>query len=546
MSDRRHQDSVGPDPAARASDGVPAGGADGTRVPAPPAPPMPSVQRRVKWLTRDSLVYGVGQAGQKLIGLILLPILTRIFDTAEYGAIDLITQITLLASYFVVFGNDTALLRFYHDTDDEARRREVVSLGFGFRLMASIVLAALLLPAAGLLSDLIFETRAYSPYIVVALLNLPFSTVVKFYIDFLRVRLKPVQFVIFSIGNLFLIAALTIWLTPGVARVELPIVGTTVILNGRGMGLLGVFIARLIADVVFTLLGLAWTFRDFLRPRSLAPLREMLHFGLPLVPVGIAQWVLVYADRYVLGHYVSLNQVGVYVVGAKAASFMMLFIAAFQYAWGPFAISIWREPNARATYAKVFSLYVFVAGIVGLLVTGLAREFLGLVTRGHFVHGYRVAGFLVFAAMAYGAFYVPATGLQVVKRTAWMGIAAVAGAVLNLVLNLLLVGPFEAYGVATATLVSQTVATLMLFVVAQRLYPVPYEMKRTGFAYALALALSAVSVYFGRSGAGPAAVATGTTLVVYVAGCMAVGVIRRRDFEVLRNYVRKRLGLVVE
>jgi O-antigen/teichoic acid export membrane protein len=506
-----------------------------------PAAPGPSVQRRVKGLTKDSMVYGLGMAGQKLVGLILLPVLTRIFEPAEYGAITLITLLMLMASYFVVMGNDTALLRFYHDTTDESERRRVAALGFGFRAAASLVLALALLPFSGAVSRLIFGSNAYASYIFLSILNLPFATAVKFYIDLLRVRLRPGEFAALSLGNLGLIAALTIWMCPGVIDVEVPIIGGHVMLAGRDMGMLGVFAARLAADVVFTVVGLIWTFRDYMRPRSFQPLVDMLRFGLPLVPVGIAQWVLAYADRFMLKEFVSLDQVGPYEVGAKVSSFMMLFVAAFQYAWGPFAISIWREANARATYAKVFSLYIFVAGLIGLLVTGLAREFLQLVTTGHYVHGYRISGFLVFAAMAHGAFYVPASGLQIVKRTAWMGAAAMIGAGLNIVLNLLLAGPFEVFGVATATLISQIVATLILFAVAQRCYPVPYQVVRTGLAFTWALGLAAVSIYVGRTGPTAALVATVSSAILYLAGCLAFGVLQMRDFEVLFTYARRRL-----
>ncbi len=52
-----------------------------------------------------------------MIGLILLPILTRVFAPAEYGATELIGLLLLFISYFVVVGNDSALLRFVFDTN---------------------------------------------------------------------------------------------------------------------------------------------------------------------------------------------------------------------------------------------------------------------------------------------------------------------------------------------------------------------------------------------------------------------------------------------
>ncbi len=517
----------------------------GTDLPAPgPGGPegdsTPSVARRVKGLTKDSMVYGLGMAGQKLIGLILLPILTRIFEPAEYGASELIGLLQLLITYFVVFGNDAALLRYIFDTDSEMDRRRIAALGLSFRAIMAVLFTLLLLPMAGNFSQLIFRNLDYSSLIVLTLLDLPFTTTVKFCIDLLRVRLRPGQFVAYSLGNLAAIAILTLVFTPDVLHVELPLVGAEVVLHGQGMGLTGLFLARLVADVIFTVIGLIWTWKDLSLPKSLGVLGDMLRYGLPLVPVGLAQFVLAYADRYVLNRYVSLDQVGPYSVGAKVASFMMLFVAAFQYAWGPFAISIFREANARQTYAKVFSLYAFVAGAIGLVLTCLAREFLAFITTGHYVHGYRMAGFLVFAAMANGAFFIPATGLQIAKRTGVMGGIAVFAAILNVALSLLLVRPLDVYGVATASLVAQTVATVVLFAVAQRIYPVPFHPGRVALTFFMAISLAAAGIYFGRTGAGAALISTLVALGLYVVGTLGLKVIDMQDLTILRNYLQKK------
>jgi O-antigen/teichoic acid export membrane protein len=479
-------------------------------------------------------------AGQKLIGLVLLPILTRVFEPAEYGAVELVGLLLLLTSYFVVLGNDSALLRFIFDTESETERRRIATLGLAFRVAASVGFAVVLIPASTALSHLIFESDAYAAFILITFVDLPFATVVKFCIDLLRVRLRPGQFVAYSLGNLAAIAILTLYLTPSGFHLVLPVLDVAITLEGRGMGIMGVFVARLIADIAFTVIGLVWTARDYGRPASLGVLGGMLRFGIPLVPVGLSQFVLAYADRYVLNKYVSLDQVGPYSVGAKVASFMMLFVAAFQYAWGPFSISIFRESNARETYAKVLSLYIFVAGAIGLVLTCLAREFLTVISTGHFVHGYRVAGFLVFAAMANGAFLIPATGLQIAKRTGWMGGIAIMAAVLNVILNLVLVGPLESYGVATASLVSHTVATVVVYFVAQRIYPVPYHPGRAMLTFLLAIGLAALGIYFGRTGPQAAVVSAAVALGLYVASTFGLRVIGPQDFDVLRRFLRRK------
>jgi len=196
----------------------------------------------------------------------------------------------------------------------------------------------------------------------------------------------------------------------------------------------------------------------------------------------------------------------------------------------------------RETYAKVFSLYAFVAGGIGLLITCLAREFLALITTSHYVHGYRVAGFLVFAAMANGAFFIPATGLQIAKRTGLMGAIAVFSALLNVALNIVLVGPLDVYGVATASLVAQTVATALLFAVAQRIYPVPFHPGRVALTFMMAIGLAAVGIYFGAREAAPrrrhrrrAGPLRG--------GTIGLRVVAIQDFVILRNYLQKKTAV---
>jgi len=61
-----------------------------------------------------------------------------------------------------------------------------------------------------------------------------------------------------------------------------------VTIHGQGLGLAGVFLARLIADILFTAIGLLWTWKEPRSPAFAGRARAMLRYGLPLVPVGLA------------------------------------------------------------------------------------------------------------------------------------------------------------------------------------------------------------------------------------------------------------------
>ncbi len=101
---------------------------------------------------------------------------------------------------------------------------------------------------------------------------------------------------------------------------------------------------------------LIWQRRAELRPgfdREL--IRRMNRFGLPLLPAGLAIWVVDFADRLLLARIAGQHEVGLYAVGVKIASAMVLVQLAFRTAWPAFAYSLEEGPEARRTFAYVLT-----------------------------------------------------------------------------------------------------------------------------------------------------------------------------------------------
>lgn len=82
-----------------------------------------SLGGRLKFLARDTAIYGLGGALNKAIALITFPLLARHFSVQDYGLIDLLNTTVVLLVTLLVFGQDSAVVRFfYEDTDTEYRR----------------------------------------------------------------------------------------------------------------------------------------------------------------------------------------------------------------------------------------------------------------------------------------------------------------------------------------------------------------------------------------------------------------------------------------
>jgi O-antigen/teichoic acid export membrane protein len=84
-------------------------------------------------------------------------------------------------------------------------------------------------------------------------------------------------------------------------------------------------------------------------------LREMNRFGIPLVPTALFLWITNFSDRLFLVHLADTTEVGLYSVGVRIASALVLLLTAFRLAWPAFAYSIEDDAAARRAYAFVLT-----------------------------------------------------------------------------------------------------------------------------------------------------------------------------------------------
>jgi O-antigen/teichoic acid export membrane protein len=423
-------------------------------------------------LTKESIVYGLGQAVGRGLQMLLVPLFTRVFSPAEYGVIDILALVTLIAAFLIVMGTDAALARFFYEPGDEIERISLVSTLALWRLGLSLTIAALLWLCAPVLSNLILASPDYVKYVRISALSLPFTVFIFFQNDVLRVTFQPWKFITLNVLDTLFVASLSILF---------------VVVWHRQVS--GVLYARLAGDALAAGLGF-FLIRHTLAPRFRRDmLRRAVIYGLPLVPASVAFWAISYADRWFLVRYTDLSAVGVYAVAVKLGTLMLLLITAFQNAWGPFAYAHARDLHAGRLFARVLTLYLACAGGLALLIGFVAPEVLGWVVPEAY-RGATVPGtLLAFGVVAYGGYSIAGLGANLALRTEFQAWSALSAAVVTVVLAALLVTPLRLVGVAFATLAGFTSSAILLYVFSQRVHYVPHRGLRALFLFTLALGL---------------------------------------------------------
>ncbi|MFL5938474.1 MAG: oligosaccharide flippase family protein, partial [Gaiellaceae bacterium] len=312
-----------------------------------------------------------------------------------------------------------------------------------------------------------------------------------------RVEEQSTAFVAASVANVLITVGATVLLVVGLDK------GPTGAVVGNFVGTLTVYVVLL--GYRRYQLGLQFS-RDLLR--------QMNHFGMPLVPSALALWAINFIDRIFIAQYKGQVEVGVYSVAVRISSAVVFLMIAFRLAWPAFAYSIEDDREARRAYGYVLTYLTFVACWISLALGLLSPWLVRLLTaRPQFYAGSRVVAPLAFAGAAWAAYTVVAIGIGRARRTQFNWVVTGAAALINVLLNLALIPSYGMMGAAIATAVAYVAMFVGMTLNAQRVWPVPYQWRRV-----LTLTLVAVGLLvIGKAVDAPLPLAIALCLVYPVA-----------------------------
>ncbi len=443
-----------------------------------------TVGAHIRRLVRHSAVYGIGHILTRSLGFLLLPLYTNTIPTAEYGKAALVFSFLAIMNVFYGYGMDVAFLRYVALQDDERKQKELFSTGFLSILISSTVFSLFLLLFVRQVSLGVFGTPNEETLIRFAAGILFFDALGLMPFMALRAKEKSVPFTLLKLAN-----------------VTINVAANVLFIVGLHEGVVGIFKANLLASgLTFLLLAPVWG--KFFIPRFDRRIyREMLRFGLPYIPSGLAVVIMDLIDRFLLERMTDLSTTGIYSAGYKLGMFMALFIAAFRFAWHPFFLSTSRQPNAKRVFARVLTYFVLACSAVFLVISLFIGEIVRFRIFGYTLFGEsywggtRIVPLILISYVFYGVYVNFLVGVYLEKKTHWLPAITGISAGVNVLANLLLIPRIGMMGSAWATVLAYATMAVLLYRRVSRIYPVAYEWGRVAKAASGALFLFLAQEY---------------------------------------------------
>jgi O-antigen/teichoic acid export membrane protein len=427
----------------------------------------------IRRLFSQSLIYGVGDAATRVASILLLPVYTRILTPEDYGKLAIVTMISTVVGLIIDSGQRSAFFRFYFQSENPQARSKLTGTVFIYLLVFSgmILLPLVIFIDQGVLPR--FINIALIPLIQIALIGTFFdvSSTIPFAIFRAEQRAKNyaslsvLRFMISVILNILVIVVLR-W------------------------GVVGVIYANLLTSIIFFVICTWMTLPIISWSLDLKLLNKLLRFGLPLVPANLAGWILTLSDRFFLEKYTDIGQVGIYAVGYSIASIVNMIMSWFNTAVVPYYFSISQKSDAKIIYARTLTYAITFFTMIGLLISIFSSEAVFLLASPSYFNSASIVPIIVLAYLFFELNYLFSFGLDITGKTGYYPFIMGTAAILNLLLNFVLIPNFGMMGAAIATVLSYAVLPIIEFFVVRKFYPVSYEWKRL-----IKLAIVSVGVY---------------------------------------------------
>jgi O-antigen/teichoic acid export membrane protein len=427
---------------------------------------------KLKRLGSQTFIYGTGNLINKLLGFILIPVYSQFIPIADFGILAVLEISILFLTSLLHFGINSGHQRyFYIEKENKTYSKFLFSNYFGNLLLTMAGLLPLLIFSKDF-SQMFFQNTDYAFVFQLAMWITLAEIMNIFPLQVMQYEEKPVSYLLLNVVKLIISFSLTINLVVH-----------------HHMGIEGILYARLSGNALIMIFSLLF----IILPRckihfDLNAVKKTIQFGFPLIVSSIGYMIFQMSDRYMLNWLSSEAETGKYAFGFKIANIInLLLVQSIGISYLPSVFSSEEKEGNVRYYSKVLTYYIFLMASITLVFLLFYKDLLSLVVRNNeYWSGLAIVPILSLNFIVLGMNYFVCIGLFLKNKTNYYIIPSLITAIINILLNLILIPRYGMFGAAASTLTSQIIYTSILTLVSNRIYPVPFEWKKVFLIFFLA------------------------------------------------------------
>ena len=420
----------------------------------------------LRGLFQSSIIYGLGSAVMRIMTFLLLPLYTNSQNSnGEWWYANYAIIITTIAFLRICYSHGTgdSFLKLYSQEGSKEKKQKIISTYIIYILLITIIASSVFV----ILNFLIGEQNTSSllkllqDYIYYILLIVVFDTLNYRVIDILRIKNYALYYMLGQIVGVICTLGLAYYYVVK-----------------SNLGLEGALIALLTGSIITCFLFVPMLIRNISIPNFSIPyLKEMLNLGIRFFPAALFFMCMALLDRYLLWFFLDGSEsfkesaIGAYSVGAKLASVPMLLISAFNLGWQPFYLTNGTDQKAIDKYQKIGTIFT----VIVLSITWVVAIIMPIVGTWNIPYtntpiiGQNYSDFInvipiiLISHVFYALYIINMPSIYLCNKQNWSPIFRMFGALINIILNIILIPKYGIEGAAIATALSYGCMFIFLF-----------------------------------------------------------------------------------
>ncbi|MCX7797072.1 MAG: oligosaccharide flippase family protein [Melioribacter sp.] len=434
---------------------------------------------RLKNTLKDTFIYSLSNIAPKIIGVILLPIYTAHLNKTEFGTWDLLDVTTNILAEIFLFGQAASLIFLNNSYEYKGKKKSTLFTLFIFLLIACLCLVIIteFLISMNVLNEEIINLT----YIRIIVLIVLFRTLNNLFLSKYRAEERAIFFSVINIVRLLIIALFTIYFIIKLNK-----------------GIAGIFFAAVLGEAITSLFLFLALIKQMSFNFDSEILKVSIKFGFPLVFASLGIMLLNLSDRYIITYFLGYEANAVYGLGYRVAGVLNMFlIMPFSMSLMPIAYKYYGQNEDKRFFSKIMTYSTFIFVWASVFISLFSKEIIKVfATKPEFYNAYYVVPIILFSYVFSGMRLTASLGMMLTKNTKHIATITLGAALLNIILNFILVPHFGIIAAALNTFIAFVVFYYVTQVISDKYYKIPYENKKLIIMILVGIILSVLGYLF--------------------------------------------------
>lgn len=391
---------------------------------------------KYKRLGKNTVLVFIGNAGGKLIGLVMLPFYTSWLSVEDYGVTDIISvYVSFLVS--IVSCCIAESIFIFPKGQEVEKQKQYFSSGIAFALSA-LMFSFLLFGIIDMFFSQCAFSNSFTTHIWLIYGLMAATLLQQLFQQFTRSIDKMVVYGIAGIVLTLLTALCSFVLIPS-------------------MGVFGYVLSLILANFLTGLYSFLFSGSyKYCSWYSVSKERcmELLRYSVPLIPNGVMWWLVSALNRPIMETYVGLHGIGLFAVANKFPGIMAMIFTIFVTSWQISVLEEYSKEGFSGFYNRIFRSVVLILLVLLVVITFVSKWLILFFASSDYLNAWIYIPILTLGTLFSSVSGLAGSTFSAVRKSKYFFYSSVYGGLSSIVFNFLLIPLWGIWGAALSVVLS--------------------------------------------------------------------------------------------